>query len=82
MINPDVAPPLPPGIVAETVYKLDQSEEQVVTIRDAARLAGVKITTVEKWIADGRVTICLTPDQQRRVLVSSLWMSFPIELRR
>lgn len=82
MINPDVAPPLPPQIVPETVWDLEGKPLEVVTIRDAARLAAVKVTTVEQWIADGKVAICLTPDQQRRVLVSSLWMSLPIELRR
>ncbi len=82
MINPDVAPPLPKGVIAETAFLGDGTPVQVVTLPDASRLTGLKVATLETWIADGKIAVCLTPEHQRRVLVPSLWLALPIELRR
>lgn len=82
MIDPEVPPPLPPQIVPQTVILGNGALARVVTVLDAARLAGVKITTVERWIAHGTVPICKTPNDEKRVFVDELWRSIPVELRR
>lgn len=83
MIDALTPPPLPPSIVPETVVLPGTGQTtQVVTVLDAARLAGVTLKTINQWILDGTVAICYTPDRQRRVFVDSLWRSFPDEWRR
>lgn len=88
MINPDVPAPLPPSIVPQRVRRLKTTGEptgeivEVVTIKQACLLVGRSAATIDKWIAEGRVTITMTPDHERRIFVDSLWNALPIELRR
>lgn len=82
MIDPNVPAPLPSAIVPEMVKLVDGSTQAVVTVEDAAKLSGYTLRTIDGWIAEGKLTICYTPDRERRVFVQSLWMALPIELRR
>ena len=82
MIDPDVPPPLPPQIVPQTVTKADGTKIQVVTVIDAARLCDVMPRNIHEWISEGKVAICYTPTREKRVLLESLWLALPIDVRR
>lgn len=82
MIDPDKPAPLPPSIVPQRVHKGDGTDADVVTVIDAARLVGMKVGTIDAWIAEGKLAICYTPEKERRVFVDSLWRALPLELRR
>ena len=83
MINPDHYPPIPASIVPElAVLPATGDRVEVVTIPDAARLIGRTQRCIEDWITEGKIKTCRTPDQGRRILVESLWLALPVELRR
>ncbi len=82
MIDPNVPAPLPPSIVPQKVRRADGTPAELITPRQAAILVGRKVSTIDRWIAEGRVLITMTPDHERRIFVDSLWMALPLELRR
>lgn len=76
------APPLPPGVDGFLVRNPDGSETHAISVTDAARLAGVTTWRIERWIQSGQVEFCRrNGDDERLVLVDSLWAALPPELK-
>ena len=46
--------------------------EHRVPIGDAARIAGVSISTIRRWEDEGKITAARTPGNQRRYRVSDV----------
>lgn len=73
--NPDLRHyGLPEGMPSWTPKRLsDGAEVPVVTLKDAAKLAGVSIVTMRRWVDTGKVAICYTPESDIRVFLDRLW---------
>lgn len=81
VLDPNVPPPLPREVVGRAVTRVDGTKTWAVTVRDAARLMGRALATVEAWVTTGHVDICYDGDTVY-VLTDSLWLLVPEEERR
>jgi len=75
-------PGLPSPIKGVSVTRGDGSSAVVVTVKDAAALMGLPPSQIKRWIAGGKLAICLDPRGVQRVFVDSLWALVPEEFRR
>ncbi len=68
-----LAPPLPAQVTGRRIKRVDGTVEWAVTPRDAARLMGWGVTTVQAAMQNGRVEVAQDPAGDWWILVESLW---------
>lgn len=76
-----MVPPVPAGMDAWDVEKNDGTQLSAVSIGDAARLVGVKVRVMEKWVLEGKIEIAFSPTREKLVVLESLWAFLPPELK-
>jgi hypothetical protein len=74
-------PPLPAGMDAWEVHRIDGTEATAVSISDAAKLAGVRIRILEAWIDAGDLEVTFNARREKLVVIESLWAFLPQELK-
>jgi hypothetical protein len=81
--TPSKLPPLPEGMPCWTVRRVrDGADVVVITVQDAATLAGVRANTLRSWIEKGKIAICYTPESEVRVILEDLWQALPAAMKR
>jgi excisionase family DNA binding protein len=68
--------------VTQNVGRVDVMERQMVTIMEAAKIAGVSRRCIYNWIATGKVKCRRTAGGMTRIFEDSLWQDPKLATRR